>query len=85
MDETAHKGRSNKEAAMKRTLIAVHQGLANIYNHRIFQYVRPELCIKLEVYVYDICYVVICCDIHLFYNFVITYYQNRPKLKNMVN
>eukprot|EP01084_Bolivina_argentea_P096497 173478_1 len=37
-----------KEDATRRTIIAVHQGLANLYNHRLFQYVGPEFCLKLE-------------------------------------
>lgn len=39
---------NNKEETTRKIIIAVHEGLANVYNYRIFQYLRPETCLKLE-------------------------------------
>merc|ERR550525_2253582 len=40
--------RIRKEDQTRKTIVAVHMNLARFYDHRIFQYIRPELCIKLE-------------------------------------
>eukprot|EP01084_Bolivina_argentea_P144822 254003_1 len=38
----------SKEDAVEKSIVEAHKGLADVYNHRLFQYIRPEFCTKVE-------------------------------------